>query len=53
MDGFDIAGTLTTFASDITAQVGEATPIIAGVVVAVAGMSLGIKFLKKFIAKIG
>lgn len=52
MDTFNIAETLGTFAGDITSQVTAAGPVIAGVVVSVAGLTIGIKYLKKFIAKL-
>lgn len=52
MEGFDIVTTLTTFAGDITSDVTAAAPIIAGVVVAFAGVTVGIKYLKKLIAKL-
>lgn len=49
---FDITGTLTEFAGEITGQVATAGPVIAGVVVSVAGLTIGLKYLKKFTAKL-
>lgn len=44
--------TLTTFATDYTAQIVAATPIIIGVVVAWATLNVGVKIVKKLLAKI-
>lgn len=44
--------TLTTFASDYTTQIGSATPIVIGVAVAWAGLNVGVKLVKKLLAKV-
>ena len=51
MDGSAIT-TLTTFATDYTGQIASATPIVIGVVVAWAGLNVGVKIVKKLLAKV-
>lgn len=52
MEGFDIVTTLTTFSDGIISDITAAAPIVASVVVAFAGLSVGIKYLKKLIVKL-
>lgn len=44
--------TLTTFAADYTSQISAAAPIVIGVAVAWAGLNVGVKIVKKLLAKV-
>lgn len=50
---FDILPLLTTAAGDVTAMATGAAPVVIGAVVAVGGVNIAIKFIKKFINKLG
>lgn len=49
----DVGGTLTTLVSDFTAMITEAAPVILGAVALVAGVTLGLKWVKKLSSKVG
>lgn len=53
MELVDISGTLTTLVADFTTQITAAAPIILGAIVLVAGVNLGLKWVKKLTSKIG
>ena len=52
-ESVDVAGSLTNLVSDFTAMIGEAAPVLVTATLAVAGVTLGLKYVKKLTGKIG
>ena len=52
-ESVDVAGSLTNLAGDFAAMIGEAAPVLVTATLAVAGVTLGLKYVKKLTGKIG
>lgn len=52
-ENIDVAGSLTKLVGDFTGMIGEAAPVLVGATLAVAGVTLGLKYVKKLTGKIG
>lgn len=53
MSLIDIGGTLTTLVGQFTTQITAAAPTVLGAVVLVAGVNLGLRWVKKLAGQIG
>lgn len=52
-ESVDVGGSLTKLVTDFTGMIGEAAPVLVGATLAVAGVTLGLKYVKKLTGKIG
>ena len=52
-ESIDVAGALTELVGDFSGMIGEAAPVLVGATLAVAGVTLGLKYVKKLTGKIG
>jgi len=49
----DVAGSLTSLVTDFTTEITAAAPTVLGAVVLVAGVNLGLRWVKKLAGQIG
>lgn len=49
----DVAGSLTSLVADFTSEITAAAPTVLGAVVLVAGVNLGLRWVKKLAGQIG
>lgn len=49
----DVAGSLTTLVASFTTEITDSAPIVLGAVVLVAGVNLGLRWVKKLAGQIG
>lgn len=53
MELIDISGSLTTLITQFTGEIGQAAPTIVGAVLLVAGINIGLRWVKKLAGQIG
>lgn len=53
MELIDISGSLTTLVTQFTGEIGQAAPTVVAAVLLVSGVTIALRWIKKFAGQIG